>query len=116
MDTNWMAHGLCAHEDPAIFFPSDGVGVIKAQRICRQCPKQEHCLEYALTNKIDHGVWGGESERARRRMIRKRNAIAAKAASKAARKAGRTEVAVELSDQAGQADQGAESSSMVSAE
>lgn len=100
MDTNWMAHGLCAHEDPTIFFPSDGVGVIKAQRLCRQCPKQEHCLEYALTNKIDHGVWGGESERARRRLIRKRNAIAAKAASKAARKAGRveTEVSVDLSD------------------
>ncbi len=85
MDTNWMAHGLCAHEDPAVFFPNDGVGVIKAQRICRQCPKQEHCLEYALTNKIDHGVWGGESERARRRLIRKRNVVAAKAASKAAR-------------------------------
>ncbi len=99
MDTNWMAHGLCAHEDPAIFFPSDGVGVIKAQRICRQCPKQEHCLDYALTNKIDHGVWGGESERARRRLIRKRNAVAAKAASKATRKAARSgsEVSVDLS-------------------
>ena len=92
MDTNWMAHGLCAHEDPAVFFPNDGVGVIKAQRICRQCPKLDHCLDYALTNKIDHGVWGGESERSRRRMIRRRNAIAAKAA----RKAGRIEVPVDV--------------------
>jgi hypothetical protein len=46
---------------------------------------QAHCLEYALTNKIDHGVWGGESERARRRLIRKRNAVAARAAKRALR-------------------------------
>lgn len=78
-----MAQGKCAHEDPAVFFPNDGVGVIRAQRICRSCPMLAHCLEYALTNKIDHGVWGGESERARRRLIRKRNAIAARAAKKA---------------------------------
>ncbi len=87
MDTNWMALGKCAHEDPAVFFPSDGVGVIKAQRICRSCPMMDHCLEYALTNKIDHGVWGAESERSRRRMVRKRNAAAAKAQKQAARQA-----------------------------
>jgi WhiB family redox-sensing transcriptional regulator len=58
--------------DPAIFFPNDGVGVLEAQRVCAGCPVKEHCLEYALVHRIDHGVWGGASERERRRILRKR--------------------------------------------
>ena len=53
-------------------FPSDGVGVEVANRICEGCPVQERCLEYALRNRIDHGVWGGCSERQRRRILRAR--------------------------------------------
>ncbi|HXW35503.1 MAG TPA: WhiB family transcriptional regulator [Acidimicrobiales bacterium] len=58
--------------DPAVFFPSDGVGVQVAQRICCECPVKAPCLEYALVNRVDHGVWGGASERERRRMLRQR--------------------------------------------
>ena len=72
MDNEWMASGLCRVEPPARFFPSDGVGVEIAKRICADCPVKTPCLEYALENRIDHGVWGGTSERQRRRILKKR--------------------------------------------
>ncbi len=70
MSESWMAYGRCANESPDVFFPSDGLGVEKAKRICHQCLVQEACLAYALGNRIKHGVWGGSSERQRRRMLR----------------------------------------------
>ena len=72
MDTEWMAQGKCRDVAPGTFFPSDGVGVEVARRICATCPMQAPCLEYALRNRIDHGVWGGASERERRRIARRR--------------------------------------------
>ena len=72
MDTEWMANGNCASEPPSLFFPSDGVGVEVARRICATCPVKEQCLEHALVNRIDHGVWGGASERERRRILKRR--------------------------------------------
>ena len=79
MDTAWMAQGKCRQLAPATFFPSDGVGVEVARRICGDCPVKEPCLEYALFNRIEHGVWGGASERERRRISRGRR-LAAQAA------------------------------------
>ncbi len=73
MDTGWMSQGKCKNMDPAVFFPSDGVGVQAAQRICASCPVGEQCLEYALRNRIDEGVWGGASERHRRRLLRQQH-------------------------------------------
>jgi WhiB family redox-sensing transcriptional regulator len=78
MDTEWMARGSCRDEPAATFFPSDGVGVEEARRICATCPVASPCLEYALRNRIDHGVWGGASERERRRILRARRLAAAK--------------------------------------
>ena len=72
MDAVWMAEGNCRNEPPGTFFPSDGVGVEVARRICATCPVQAPCLEYALLHRIDHGVWGGASERERRRIARQR--------------------------------------------
>lgn len=72
MDTEWMSEGNCSRVPPATFFPSDGVGVEAARRICEGCPVKSPCLEYALINRIDHGVWGGTSERERRRILRQR--------------------------------------------
>jgi WhiB family redox-sensing transcriptional regulator len=80
MDTIWMAKGNCADEPPSTFFPSDGVGVEVARRICGTCPVQEQCLEYALKSRIDHGVWGGCSERERRRILKRRRDLAVSAA------------------------------------
>ncbi|MGH9030245.1 MAG: WhiB family transcriptional regulator [Acidimicrobiales bacterium] len=72
MDAEWMARGKCKDMDPAIFFPNDGLGVQAAQRLCADCPVKVACLEYALANRVDHGVWGGTSERERRRILRQR--------------------------------------------
>lgn len=72
MDTDWMAKGKCREVAPNVFFPSDGLGVQVAQRICADCPVAGLCLEYALENRIDHGIWGGCSERERRRILRRR--------------------------------------------
>lgn len=82
METEWMRVGLCRNEPPSKFFPSDGVGVEIARRICADCPVKEPCLEYALEVRIDHGVWGGSSERERRRILKRRRlGTAATAAS-----------------------------------
>jgi WhiB family redox-sensing transcriptional regulator len=72
----WMIHARCRGADRAVFFPSDGVGVEAAQRICAECPVRVECLEYALAHRIEHGVWGGASERERRRILRRRGLIA----------------------------------------
>jgi WhiB family redox-sensing transcriptional regulator len=76
MDTSWMSRGKCKDEPPDTFFPSDGVGVEIARRICADCPVKSPCLEYAMANHIDHGVWGGTSERERRRIARRRRLAA----------------------------------------
>ena len=70
--TGWMALGSCRSYPPNMFFPSDGVGVDRARKICATCPVSSPCLEYALENHIDHGVWGGCSERERRRIAKRR--------------------------------------------
>ena len=72
-DTTWMARGNCAEQSPSLFFPSDGVGVDVARKVCEGCPVKSPCLEYALRHRIDHGVWGGTSERERRRILRSRS-------------------------------------------
>ena len=72
MNSEWMAEGKCKEVAPDVFFPNDGMGVLVAQRICAECPVSEACLEYALEHHIDHGVWGGASERERRRILRRR--------------------------------------------
>ncbi|MDZ7786231.1 MAG: WhiB family transcriptional regulator [Candidatus Saccharibacteria bacterium] len=76
LGTEWMEDGDCRDHPPETFFPSDGIGVLIAQRICAECLVQEECLDYAVTERIDHGVWGGTSERQRRRMIKKRQRTA----------------------------------------
>lgn len=72
----WMFHALCRGINPTEFFPSDGTGVETAQRVCATCPVQVECLEYALLHRIEHGVWGGASERERRRILRRRRDVA----------------------------------------
>jgi WhiB family transcriptional regulator, redox-sensing transcriptional regulator len=72
MDTTWMSEGKCRELSPTVFFPSDGIGVQAAQRICAECSVAEACLQYALDERVDHGVWGGKSERERRRILRRR--------------------------------------------
>jgi WhiB family transcriptional regulator, redox-sensing transcriptional regulator len=70
--TAWMAEGNCRLYPPATFFPSDGVGVDRARKICKECPVLARCLDYALDERIEHGVWGACSERERRRILKRR--------------------------------------------
>ena len=69
--TDWASDGLCAQTDPDMFFPEIG-GPAKAAKaakaVCRECPVAKECLEYALANGERYGVWGGLSERERRRV------------------------------------------------
>jgi WhiB family redox-sensing transcriptional regulator len=75
----WMLRAHCREAAPGEFFPSDGVGVEHARKVCGECPVRVDCLEYALTYRIDHGVWGGCSERERRRILRQRRLTSARA-------------------------------------
>jgi len=74
--TAWMSAGNCRNYPPAVFFPSNGVGVDRARKICADCPVLDECLEHALDNRIEHGVWGGCSERERRRILKSRRVTA----------------------------------------
>ncbi|MDB5163638.1 MAG: putative WhiB family transcriptional regulator [Candidatus Saccharibacteria bacterium] len=74
-DELWMEKAKCRGDGPNDYFPSDGLGVEAVKATCQACPVQEQCLEYALENRIEHGVWGGASERERRRIIRQRRRL-----------------------------------------
>lgn len=65
---NWREHALCAETDPEAFFPEKGGSAREAKELCAACAAQVQCLDYALTNDERFGVWGGLSERERRRL------------------------------------------------
>ncbi|WP_129662255.1 WhiB family transcriptional regulator [Rothia uropygialis] len=67
----WQADALCAQTDPEAFFPEKGGSTRDAKRVCSECPVSEACLDYALAKDERFGIWGGLSERERRR-LRKR--------------------------------------------
>ncbi len=73
-DTDWRAKAQCLGADPAMFYPDEHEGSINAaKRICWDCDVSAECLEYALTYNEKFGVWGGHSERERRRVKRQRS-------------------------------------------
>jgi WhiB family redox-sensing transcriptional regulator len=69
-DDQWQERGLCAQTDPEAFFPEKGGSTREAKRICQGCEVRDRCLEYALANDERFGIWGGLSERERRRLKR----------------------------------------------
>ena len=71
-DVDWIDQAQCHHVDPDLFFPERGASVKEAKAVCDACPVQAQCLEYALRNKIEHGIWGGMSERERKPIRRHR--------------------------------------------
>lgn len=66
----WQQHALCAQTDPEAFFPEKGGSTREAKAVCRACDVRAECLEYALANDERFGIWGGLSERERRRLRR----------------------------------------------
>jgi WhiB family redox-sensing transcriptional regulator len=66
----WQEQALCAQTDPEAFFPEKGGSTREAKRICVGCEVKGDCLEYALGQDERFGIWGGLSERERRRLKR----------------------------------------------
>jgi WhiB family transcriptional regulator, redox-sensing transcriptional regulator len=68
----WQDHANCLGVDPDLFFPERGASTREAKEVCRGCVVREDCLEFALGNGEKFGIWGGLSERERRRIRRQR--------------------------------------------
>ncbi|MGO2139571.1 MAG: WhiB family transcriptional regulator [Leucobacter sp.] len=66
----WQSDALCAQTDPESFFPEKGGSTREAKRICESCEVRSECLDYALENDERFGIWGGLSERERRKLRR----------------------------------------------
>ena len=64
----WQERALCAQTDPEAFFPEKGGSTREAKKVCLNCEVRQECLEYALANDARFGIWGGLSERERRKL------------------------------------------------
>ena len=78
-DASWQDFANCLGVDPDLFFLERGASTREAKEVCRRCVVRGECLEYALRNGEKFGIWGGMSERERRR-IRRQRAVARAAA------------------------------------
>ena len=68
VELDWQERALCAQTDPEAFFPEKGGSTREAKKVCASCEVRVECLEYALANDERFGIWGGLSERERRRI------------------------------------------------
>lgn len=68
----WQLFANCLGVDPDLFFPERGASTKEAKSVCQGCVVREDCLEYALAHGEKFGIWGGLSERERRRIRRQR--------------------------------------------
>ena len=72
MNLSWRQKGACRGLDPETFYPASDDDAGPAKAICGICTVREPCLEYALVNRERDGIWGGATEKERRRMLRQR--------------------------------------------
>jgi WhiB family redox-sensing transcriptional regulator len=79
-DRSWQSKANCMGVDPDLFFPERGASTKEAKEVCKGCVVQQECLEFALSNSEKFGIWGGMSERERRR-VRRARALAARQAT-----------------------------------
>ncbi|MEU3948887.1 WhiB family transcriptional regulator [Streptomyces sp. NPDC029526] len=73
---NWRNRAACRTEDPDLFFPigTSGPALLQteqAKAVCRRCPVQQQCLDWALESGQTLGVWGGTGENERRALKRR---------------------------------------------
>jgi WhiB family redox-sensing transcriptional regulator len=71
-DRSWMSQANCLGINPDLFFPERGESVTEAKAVCADCIVRNRCREYAITNNEKFGIWGGTSERERRRIRKQR--------------------------------------------
>jgi WhiB family redox-sensing transcriptional regulator len=69
---SWREKARCRGVAPEIFYPPEDDDALEAKSVCAACPVREACLEHALTRREKIGVWGGMTERERRRLLRQR--------------------------------------------
>ena len=67
-----IENAVCKHAPVEWFYPQKGLPALGKQ-LCEVCPVQEVCLEFAMENLINFGVWGGLSER--ERYVKRRDEI-----------------------------------------
>lgn len=67
-ERDWQERAVCAETDPEAFFPEKGGSTGPAKRICLGCEVKDQCLEYAIAHQERFGIWGGLSERERRKL------------------------------------------------
>ncbi len=72
MNLSWRTRAACQGLDPTVFYPATDEEADEAKAICASCAVREPCLEYALSHRERDGVWGGCTEKERRRIIRQR--------------------------------------------
>ena len=74
MNQPWRNAAACRGLDPLIFYPvtDDEAEAEPAKSVCAECAVREACLEFALGSREKEGVWGGATERERRRILRQR--------------------------------------------
>jgi len=70
MNASWRQRAACRGVDPDIFYPVSDDDAEEAKAICASCPVRQSCLEYSLSAREREGVWGGLTERERRRIVR----------------------------------------------
>lgn len=75
-EISWRTLGACRGLEPSIFYPEDDEAAEEAKLVCADCKVRVACLEHALTIREKQGVWGGATERERRRIIRQRRRTA----------------------------------------
>jgi len=72
LDRDWQFRANCMGVDPELFFPERGSSTREAKEVCRGCVVRDDCLDFAIANGEKFGIWGGMSERERRRVRRSR--------------------------------------------
>lgn len=80
-ERRWQERANCLGVDPDLFFPERGASTREAKAVCGSCEVRAECLEYALDHAEKFGIWGGLSERERRRLRRQRALARRNAAS-----------------------------------
>jgi WhiB family redox-sensing transcriptional regulator len=76
MTQHWRQYARCLGADPDLFYPPSDEAAEPAKAICAMCPVREPCLEHAIIAREKEGVWGGLTDRERRRLIRQRRKTA----------------------------------------
>lgn len=70
-ELTWQDKGLCKETDPEIFYPESGDNAQTAKSVCRSCPVQLQCAQYAIDNNEEYGIWGGLGSRTITRLRRR---------------------------------------------